>query len=553
MGLRGVVERPPVGGVAEPPKAAEYPGPATPELPPAPPPSPATPAAPRPSVTPEQTALAELDSVASGKPTSGALPTLEAMAKEAAPPPVETAPVAEAPVAPAPSTEPAPVAPPAEPPQHAPPAEEEPSPSPQPAATVAQPPLEKPPPRPLDAVSALIAHGGVRDMDGDLKAMGADAYSQGNRRRLVNNTRGMPLDTAREFLRDNGYLPQDADIDSVKDLIADHLSGRPTFTMEDEAEAHAWRRGQQAFGERERFSDAMQQAGTVADSAGIRLNPEEAQHAAQLVVQGYHPEEAVYNAMRSSEDMYGPMFGRRLPLYSPVGRAVDALTQLRGTGAQMLSMISKTPGVKPEELRWTGLDDWLRGQGHVTKQAIQDYVRANSLDVQEVTKGGEEQDPTKFQSYQLPGGENYRELLITLPQKAVDQSGLDSQIRGLLKNWPNDLRTARNPSEQPHLNALLAEWDKNQSRAEQSYRSSHWDESNVLAHVRFNDRVAPDGKRTLLVEEVQSDWHQAGRKKGYQNQQDQFRVENTDSKETALSHFLHARLRKPINRHYRRG
>jgi hypothetical protein len=47
-----------------------------------------------------------------------------------------------------------------------------------------------------------------------------------------------------------------------------------------------------------------------------------------------------------------------------------------------------------------------------------------------------------------------------------------------------------------------------------SYRSSHFDQPNILAHMRVNDRVV-DGKKTLFIEEVQSDWHQAGRKKGY--------------------------------------
>jgi hypothetical protein len=50
-----------------------------------------------------------------------------------------------------------------------------------------------------------------------------------------------------------------------------------------------------------------------------------------------------------------------------------------------------------------------------------------------------------------------------------------------------------------------------------NYRSPHWDEPNVLAHVRFNDRVT-DGKKTLFIEEVQSDWHQAGKRKGYHSE-----------------------------------
>ena len=80
------------------------------------------------------------------------------------------------------------------------------------------------------------------------------------------------------------------------------------------------------------------------------------------------------------------------PLYSAVSRAVDNLKQTKGTGEQFLSMISKTPGVKPEEVKWLGLDDWLKGQKSVTKEAIQDYVRAHALDVREVTKGATADD-----------------------------------------------------------------------------------------------------------------------------------------------------------------
>ena len=44
-----------------------------------------------------------------------------------------------------------------------------------------------------------------------------------------------------------------------------------------------------------------------------------------------------------------------------------------------------------------------------------------------------------------------------------------------------------------------------------TFKSSHYDEPNILAHVRYNDRVI-DGKKTLFVEEVQSDWHQKGKR-----------------------------------------
>lgn len=51
------------------------------------------------------------------------------------------------------------------------------------------------------------------------------------------------------------------------------------------------------------------------------------------------------------------------------------------------------------------------------------------------------------------------------------------------------------------------------------YKSPHWRDMNVVAHTRFDDRII-DGKKTLFIEEVQSDWHREGRRKGYATKYD---------------------------------
>jgi hypothetical protein len=56
-----------------------------------------------------------------------------------------------------------------------------------------------------------------------------------------------------------------------------------------------------------------------------------------------------------------------------------------------------------------------------------------------------------------------------------------------------------------------------QSQQKDVYTSAHFPQANILAHLRVNDRVDADGKKMLLIEEVQSDWHQAGRDKGYKS------------------------------------
>lgn len=53
-------------------------------------------------------------------------------------------------------------------------------------------------------------------------------------------------------------------------------------------------------------------------------------------------------------------------------------------------------------------------------------------------------------------------------------------------------------------------------RADVFVQAGHFEEENILAHVRLKDRVDADGKKVLFVEEIQSDWHQKGREKGYQ-------------------------------------
>jgi hypothetical protein len=220
--------------------------------------------------------------------------------------------------------------------------------------------------------------------------------------------------------------------------------------------------------------------------------------------------------------------------YSALERAVEGMQQPRGPKTQWMAMIRKAPGVKPEEIEWTGVEQWLAEQsGTITKEQVLDYIRANQIDVQEVVKGGvraemstydmldemsdedivdeayrywgtdkddiredlerdrdgtlaelareidevgaragfTDGEDTKFEKYQLPGGEGYREMLLTLPEKdtvitepSVSPDGwgtTDGGTQGIVRRGD-------------HGN---------------DYRSGHWDEPNVLAHVRFNERV----------------------------------------------------------------
>jgi hypothetical protein len=236
--------------------------------------------------------------------------------------------------------------------------------------------------------------------------------------------------------------------------------------------------------------------------------------------------------------------------YSQLEAAVQPL-QNKGTGQQYLAQIQKTAGVKPEEIQWTGLDTFLQGRQSVTKTEIQDYLNANRVDVQEVRLLGsaplteqafnerfarrgfsmvQTDDGPRFRqtdmtgSRQLTYGELPEDIQATIERQSVPQTkhhlgayqGIKTEIPGG-ENYREILLTL--PSSRPSIkNMSPAEYNAAVEAADragvQDFRTTHFDQPNILAHLRVNDRTV-DGKKTLFVEEIQSDWHQAGRKKGY--------------------------------------
>jgi hypothetical protein len=130
-----------------------------------------------------------------------------------------------------------------------------------------------------------------------------------------------------------------------------------------------------------------------------------------------------------------------------------------------------------------------------------------------------ESTPTRYQKYQLAGGENYREILLTLPNKPMEASAAAELYYKNYKQKGGEPNWSELPVEaQQSIIDSMPSVVRNASDAPE-YRSSHFDEPNILAHMRVNDRIDADGKKMLLVEEIQSDWHQAGRERGYKTKE----------------------------------
>lgn len=221
-----------------------------------------------------------------------------------------------------------------------------------------------------------------------------------------------------------------------------------------------------------------------------------------------------------------------LGFYSKLSQEFSKMDFKAAPAKDIINRLNKLEGIKRDEIEWTGLDLYLEAKAaegvKVTREEIASFLDSNGPQLEEVTLGGEatpmpdafmeekedgtidvfsdedtlygiyntvdeaeiaveklqeagridedsNPDATKYESYSLPGGTNYREVLIRMPDIDTEKA---------------------------------------------QYTSSHFDQSNILTHMRLKDFTTADGKKTLLVDEIQSDWHQAGRKQGYKGQQE---------------------------------
>jgi len=263
--------------------------------------------------------------------------------------------------------------------------------------------------------------------------------------------------------------------------------------------------------------------------------------------------------------------------YSNIDQALQTW-QNKGTADQLLAHLKKFKGAMDEATE-IAMDAWLKVRESVTRDEAREFLNRNRIDVQEVTRGDgqtlkrryadtiaflerkgyqvEEPDDDnqflgliriaqneaevdhvlaaweidelpedilsawqvledadteratdpKYAQYQVPGGTNYREVLLTLPSSTEVGPKVPDGAGGLVAP------------------TLAAGWQRIEGRqpGSRDFQSGHWDEPNVLAHIRMNDRVIPEDpdaeidatnrrRRILFIEEIQSDWLQSHRR-----------------------------------------
>lgn len=261
-----------------------------------------------------------------------------------------------------------------------------------------------------------------------------------------------------------------------------------------------------------------------------------------------------------------PDITKSLPVpefYSQLERSIADLPERLSTMAapawkQWIKGNAPKLGVKAEEIEWSGINDYLdlKGKEKIGKADLVAYLKESGVKVKTVAisdedanykieesdneytdypfvvyQDGEEVDRFKYEweaedfiadqedaiaapqygKYTLPGGKNYREVLITLPAMSHGDIErmmyLEAKRRRMSQpsQWVFD-----DDAEGKELKALQAKYK------EDTFQSSHFlSEKNIVAHIRANDRTDSEGNKILFIEEVQSDWGQMGKKRGF--------------------------------------
>ena len=169
--------------------------------------------------------------------------------------------------------------------------------------------------------------------------------------------------------------------------------------------------------------------------------------------------------------------------YSPIDQLAAQLPRTKGTGAEFMTELSKRPGYKPQEAQDRELQTLmalpkmeraqflaqLKAKPPVIPKAVENDGTDDPkyLTPEERNYGGNE-GQAFHEQYTLPGGDNYREILLQHPQ---------GKFKGVSEHFGG--------------------------------------EPNILASIRAKDRKGSNGEKILHLEEIQSDWHQQGRDRGY--------------------------------------
>ena len=232
-----------------------------------------------------------------------------------------------------------------------------------------------------------------------------------------------------------------------------------------------------------------------------------------------------YSHKADKKASYAPTF------YSHMGKVIDGI-RLEKMGAGGVVSYLKGKGVKDEEIKWSGIETFLEGKKSVTKAELVEFVAGSQLVIEEDNSGINNDAYTELDNLWQ---ENFLSSLEDVfDPEDFDETTVSAQLAFLEENG------MEMPSEEIQQRMIVlahkigkpTRWEQYKLDGGTNYREivfkmpnstysnramrGHWgqDAEGVLVHARIQD-FDVNGKKMLFIEELQSDWHNEGREKGY--------------------------------------
>lgn len=243
------------------------------------------------------------------------------------------------------------------------------------------------------------------------------------------------------------------------------------------------------------------------------------------------------------DDRYTPTF------YSNAAKAVENVKQNKATAEQWKAMLTKAGGIKAGEDKWMGLSTWLdehKGET-LTKDEVRQFVSDNGIKMEETYYGEKTgpielfDSPNSTNEMLVDGHPEYKvtidgwshECTITkngdvIGTVAVETSSDADKVRNIIAadlgvTMPDkDIRLI----DQTRLNYTTYGLENKREIAfvvpgvepYQEHDEVHFGPENqgrAVMWVRFGETTDTEGKRVLVIDEIQSNRHQGAREKGY--------------------------------------
>lgn len=226
--------------------------------------------------------------------------------------------------------------------------------------------------------------------------------------------------------------------------------------------------------------------------------------------------------------------------YSQMERVVKGMKQAKFGASSVVSML-RGRGVKAEEIKWSGVEQWLEGKKSVTKDELLEFIAGSELQIEEYELRQDAESGFEYMS-QETGELGDMDYFYERAYEIAEEMGYDPEdVRFDGYEESGIFYVADRSAEDGYVELLSVEktevdddtrWGQYKLDGGSNYRElqfylpdsdytnlamqAHWGSNaeGVLAHARMQDFETDDGKM-LFIEEIQSDWHNAGHRDGY--------------------------------------